>query len=197
MIIGLTGGIASGKSTATNILEALNVPIIDADAVAREITEPGQPTLTKLSAAFGEDILEDGVLNRSLLRKRAFVSPENIKMLNAITHPAIHKRLLKKLNHTSSAAYKILSAPLLFENSLDKLCNETWLIDTHQSIQLKRIQSRDNCNIEAAKSIIDAQLSSEKKREYADIVIDNSRTVEDLQQAVLKQHRLTLEKLNK
>jgi len=195
LIIGLTGGIASGKTTASNILKSLNIPIIDADVIAREITEPNHPILFELQKNFGADILDNGVLDRKKLREIVFSSPEQLKKLNAITHPAIRALILEQLKNTHSSTYKILSAPLLFENNLHLLCDETWLIDVDESIQLKRIIKRDNSDDFSAKKIIKAQLNPQIKRDLADIIIDNSKDIQSLEKSILNQHHLTLEKL--
>ncbi|MCJ8311794.1 MAG: dephospho-CoA kinase [Saccharospirillaceae bacterium] len=195
MIIGLTGGIASGKTTASNFLKSLNIPIIDADVIAREITQANHPILLELANTFGLSILNNGELNRQKLRQIAFSSPEQLKKLNAITHPAIRTLIIERLKNTITESYTVLSAPLLFENELHNLCDETWLIDVAEPIQLKRIIRRDNSNVLSAQKIIDAQLDPKIKRDLADIIIDNSKDINHLKQCILKQHHLTLEKI--
>ncbi|BCE00641.1 dephospho-CoA kinase [Marinicellulosiphila megalodicopiae] len=196
MIIGLTGGIASGKSTACSILQDLNIPIVDADIIARQITEPNHPILQKLAESFGDDILINGTLDRSILRQKAFASSKNIKLLNSITHPAIHQLILSALANSKTNQYTVLCAPLLFENNLDKLCDITWLIDADPELQVARIMQRDQCDEQTAYNIVNSQLPSQEKRLRADIIIRNNAILNDFKQSILNQHTHILKGLS-
>lgn len=187
-IIGLTGGIASGKSTVSRMLSALGAHIVDADQIAREIVTPGSEALSEIVAYFGQEILTpDGALKRGELARIVFNDPEALRELNRITHPriiaAIKARIKEAAAHSSVV---VLDAALLIELNLETLVNETWLVYVQPEIQLQRIFERESISRADAEKIISAQLPVEKKIKAADICIDNSGTLEALQQRITK-----------
>jgi dephospho-CoA kinase len=185
-VIGLTGGIASGKSTASNILRKYGYPVIDADIIAREIVEVGEPALSEIVDYFGDEILNsDGSLNRRELGNIVFSDENKLKVLNEITH----KRINDKIKHTIETygkrkAYDVvfLDAALLIEMNMRKLVDELWLVSVNPEIQLKRLMGREDINIEDAKNRINAQMTLKEKRKFADVVIDNSGTYLELEE---------------
>ena len=177
MIVGLTGGIASGKSLVSDALAACSVRVIDADAIAREIVAPGQPVLMELVRVFGSDMLHaDGSLNRARLRERAFVDAASRQQLNAITHPAIRTQMLAELQQAwqkNEAPYRLLSVPLLFENGLQELVDTVVVIDVSENVQLARAAQRDHADREAIVRIMQGQWSRHKRLARANFVVDN------------------------
>ena len=137
-IVGLTGGIGSGKSTITNLFVELGVPIVDADIVAREVVEKGSPLLAQIAEHFGESILtEEGELNRAKLRKKVFADENEKNWLNNLLHPAIRERMLARLN-AQTAPYTLFVVPLLIENKLTTLCDRVLVIDVKPETQIAR-----------------------------------------------------------
>lgn len=177
-IIGLTGGIASGKTTTSNILKELGGVIIDADKIARTIVEKGRPALKEIKRVFGEEILlESGELDRKKLGKIVFRDKNLLEKLNKITHPYIIENIINEINwykKTCNGCVIILDAPLLIEQNLIYLVDEVWLVLVPENIQIDRLLERESISIEDAKRRIDAQMSIEDKKKYADKIIDNS-----------------------
>ncbi|MCP4323048.1 MAG: dephospho-CoA kinase [Alteromonadales bacterium] len=173
MVIGLTGGIASGKSTVSNIFKRLGVEVVDADIVARLVVQKGQPALNEIESYFGSDILENGVLNRAKLRQIIFADETKKVWLNSLLHPIIHQEMLSQLE-SASGDYVLLEAPLLFENSLDKYCDHVLVVDIDERSQIKRASARDGCSEDQVKAIINSQFSREKRLKKANFIIDNS-----------------------
>lgn len=191
-VVGLTGGIGSGKSTIADYFAELNVPMIDADVVARQVVEKGSPLLAQIHARFGDSVLtEEGELNRSALRQRVFADEAEKNWLNALVHPAIRTEMLRQLDQTE-ADYVLWVVPLLIENGLTEFCDHVLVVDVPPEIQLKRASSRDNSQIETIKNIIKAQVSREERLTHADEVIDNSpplaENAENLKQQVQQLH---------
>lgn len=178
-IVGLTGGIGSGKSTIAELFAAHNVPIIDADVVARQVVEKGSPLLAEIAEHFGSQILtEQGELDRSALRQIVFES-ENEKMwLNNLLHPAIRQAMLEQLAQ-QTAAYVLWVVPLLIENKLTTFCDRVLVIDVDPDIQLERTIQRDKNQRDLAKKIITAQVDRSTRLKYADDVIENSLPLAD------------------
>ena len=177
MIAGLTGGIASGKSLVSDALSAYGVRVIDADLIARDIVAPGQPTLTALVHAFGEDILDaEGRLDRALLRERAFADDVSRAQLNAITHPAIRSGMMARLAEPwrkNEAPYRVLSVPLLFENGLQTLADVCVVVDVSETLQLARASQRDGTNAQDIARIMRGQWSRARRLAAAHFVVDN------------------------
>ena len=179
-VLGLTGGIGSGKSAASQWFEAQGITVVDADVVAREVVEIGQPALTQIQQAFGDWVLlADGSLNRRALREYIFQSPEARKTLESITHPAIRTSINQQL-HAAQSPYAILVSPLLFETNQHELTQHTLLIDATIELQIERASQRDGQNIEQIRNIIAAQMSREQKQTMADDIVLNDGHLDHL-----------------
>lgn len=175
-IIGLTGGIGSGKTTVSDMFVSLGVNVIDADIVARQVVAPKSEALERISQHFGQDILlENGELNRSLLRKKIFSNDNEKNWLNALLHPLIRKNIIEQLSQ-APGDYCILSAPLLLENNLQALVNRVLVIDVSLETQLVRTCKRDNSVQEEVNAIISSQISREKRISLADDIINNENS---------------------
>ena len=191
-ILGLTGGIGSGKSAASQWFETQGIQVVDADLVAREIVEPGQPALQQIHAAFGDWVLADhGALNRRALREHIFQLPEARQTLEAITHPAIRQSLIRQLQSAQSP-YAILVSPLLFETNQHELAQRTLLIDTSEDIQIMRASARDLQNEEQIRQIMAAQMSRAQKQSLADDIVTNDGHLEHLYAQLQPLHQLYL-----
>lgn len=178
-IVGLTGGIGSGKSTIANLFALLDVPIIDADIVAREVVEKGSPLLTKIVEHFGQHILDkQGNLDRTALRQIVFHSEQEKKWLNQLLHPAIRSEMLRQLEAVS-APYVLWVVPLLIENKLSELCDRVLVVDVLPDIQLERAIKRDESKAETIQNIIAAQVDRQTRLNYADDVIENNLPLEE------------------
>src|SRR5690554_1386826 len=191
MIIGLTGGIASGKSTVSNYLAELGAIIIDADKIAYEIMEKGKTAYWQIIEAFGREILaENGEIDRSRLGKIVFNELEKKKILEEITHPQVIREMREKIEeYRAENKVIVLDIPLLFEAGLDSMVDETWVVYVDRGTQLQRLMARDGLSYEEANKRIQAQMSLEKKRVLADFVINNKGNIEDLKRQVLLKWR--------
>jgi dephospho-CoA kinase len=199
LIIGVTGGIGSGKSALTAEFEKLNVVVVDADVVAREVVAVNSPALMQIVNEFGPDILlPTGELNRAKLREIIFSDEQSKQTLNAIMHPAIRNELIQQLIHAKSS-YVILSAPLLFENKLDKLTDKVVVVDVPEHVQVNRASSRDDVEQEQIKAIMASQYSREQRNEKADYLVANEHDISLLAKQVIKLNteflRLSADKL--
>ena len=187
-VLGLTGGIGSGKSAVSAMFEELGIQVVDADIVAREVVEPGSVGLTKITAHFGDEILtSNGTLDRAKLRAIIFADESQKQWLNNLLHPLIRESMLSQLKQATSN-YVILVAPLLFENGLEKYCNHTLLIDVPVDVQITRTTARDNVSVELAKQIIASQMSRADKQQKAGDILDNNRPLEEVKTDVQKLH---------
>lgn len=190
MVIGLTGGIASGKTTVSRLLRELGADIIDADKIAREIVEPGQNTLKKIIAEFGLDILNDnGVLNRKALGNIVFNNSNRLKILNEITHPQIKKVVNERLGfimRDNKDSIIIIDAAVLLESGMDKLVDEVWLVYVDYNTQLKRLMLRDNINENEAIVRIKSQMPVEEKMKHSNKIIDNTKDLDFTKEQVVK-----------
>ncbi|MCU0675574.1 MAG: dephospho-CoA kinase [Myxococcota bacterium] len=176
-VVGLTGGIACGKSTVAAQLAELGVPIVDADALAREVVAPGTPGLAAIVERFGSDVLlADGALDRKKLGERVFSDPDARRALNAITHPRIAAAGLEKLRALAEhpAPYRVYEAALLVENGMAKAFAALVVVTVDEATQLARLMARDGSTESEARARIASQLPLAKKIEVADHVIDNS-----------------------
>ncbi len=188
LIIGLTGGIGSGKSTVAGIFAEYDVPIIDADLIARELVEPGQPALAQITNQFGMEILNaDGSLNRQKLRKQVFADSAQRKQLEAILHPLIRQEMLARLESVS-AAYVILVIPLLVENGRWEVIDRVLVVNIDPDLQLQRVMQRDNTPIQEAQAAINAQINPKDRLSAADDIIDNSDDIATLRKQVKALH---------
>lgn len=180
MLIGLTGGIGSGKSLVSDYLATLQVRIIDADQIARDVVCPGGAVLQQLVQAFGAQILQaDNTLNRAELRRLAFVDVPSKEKLNAIMHPAIRKAIMVAIAQPFSpeeAPYRVLSAPLLLENGLQHLTDMVLVVDVAEKRQFERAAARDGVTPEALAGIIRSQWRREQRLAFAHVIIDNNGT---------------------
>ena len=190
--IGLTGGIGSGKTTVCGLFTDLNVPIVDADVIARQLVQPGQPTLTTLAKTFGDTILNpDGTLNRAELRQRTFNDSRVRQRLDEIMHPLIHRQIASAVDDLSTP-YCIIAIPLLVETQKSDRVDRVLLVDCPVETQLKRVLDRDKISREQAEAIIAAQATRKQRLALADDVIDNSREPSLLAEQVKNLHNLYL-----
>ncbi len=191
--VGLTGGIASGKSTAAKFFGALGVPILDSDQIAREVVEPGQPPLERLVARFGASILTpDGHLDRPALRDIVFSDPKARADLEALTHPAIGAALEAR-SATAGGPYQILVIPLLVEKHLGSQVNRVLVVDCDAALQIRRLRARDGSTPEQAQRILDAQVSRSTRLKAADDVITNDADMSAVSAQVAALHARYLE----
>lgn len=177
MIIGLTGSIASGKSTVAKMLEKLQLPIVDADQVARIVVEPGTETLQQIAQAFGEEIiLPDGQMDRKKVGDLIFHDPKKRKQLNDIIHPAIRKEMLRQRDeHLNNGALNVvMDIPLLFESQLQHFVERILVVSVTEENQLTRLMERNQLSFEEAKARISSQLPISVKEKGADAVIYNN-----------------------
>jgi dephospho-CoA kinase len=188
-VVGVTGGIGSGKSAATAEFEKLGITVVDADVVARQVVMPGTPCLQAIAEHFGNQLLtEGGELNRKALRQRVFSNPEEKEWLNKLLHPAIRQELISQLEQADSP-YVILSAPLLLENGLEKYCQRVLVVDVPESLQISRTIQRDNSPKSEVEAIMKAQLSRDERLKRANDVLNNDGSLEQLEQQVLQLHQ--------
>ena len=195
-VVGLTGGIGSGKSAAATIFAKLGVTVVNADSVARDIVEPGSEALKAIANRFGQSILlNNGHLDRAALREKIFSDAESSntakQWLEDLTHPLIRQRIIEQLNKQkieSEADYRILESPLLMETDQHKLVDRLLLIDIPKSLQIERTMARDHNSKEQVDAIIAAQMSREDKKLLANDQIENTGTLADLKQQVLALH---------
>ena len=187
--IGLTGGIGCGKSTIAQLFNShYNIPVIDADIIARQLVEPEQPALTLIQQTFGKAILNnDGSLNRDKLRDCIFSSAVKKKQLEDILHPLIYSQMQSEFEKQTSA-YSILCIPLLMETHMTTFVDRILIIDCPVEIQIERVIRRDQLSTHQISSIIDSQVSREYRLSHADDIIDNSNSSSQLAEQVKKLH---------
>jgi dephospho-CoA kinase len=186
-LIGLTGGIASGKSTVAKILRQLGAAIVDADGLSREVVEPGSDGWKEIVAAFGMDILQaDQTLDRQKLRALIFNNPGARKQLEAIIHPKVRALAEQRIRQHGDAGFALVvyEVPLLFEGKIHEWLRPVVLVACNVDAQRRRLETRDRITREAAQKIIDAQMSLEEKRRLADYVIENDGSLADLENQV-------------
>ncbi|MBZ0333186.1 dephospho-CoA kinase [Marinobacter sp. AL4B] len=189
-IVGLTGGIGSGKSTVVRLFGELGVHWVDADDVAREVVEPGMPALKTIAEHFGDEVLRaDGALDRAWLRQRVFAEPEERAWLEALLHPIIRDELIRQLQPADySLPYTLLVSPLLLETDQHELVNKTLVIDVPESVQLERTMARDSNSREQVERIMAAQMSRENRHAKADAIIDNNQPLIEVERQVAELH---------
>ncbi len=189
LVVGITGGIGSGKSAVTRRLEQHGITVVDADVVARIVVEPGKPALTQIAEHFGADILQaDGTLDRAALRARVFQDEAERRWLERLTHPLIGQEIVDQIS-ASRSPYTVLSSPLLLDTSQKALVECVVVVDVPEEVQIARTAQRDNNDEAQVKRIMAAQLSRESRLALADIVIDNSGSLEDLELQVDELHK--------
>lgn len=189
-IVGLTGGIGSGKTTVANQFAALGIQLVDADVVAREVVAPGSAALQAICSHFGvEMLLADGNLNRALLREKVFSNPNDKQWLNQLLHPLIRTQMLQQLAAATSP-YVVLVAPLLLENGLQSLVDQVLVVDVSPETQLQRTTERDKVPASQVEAIMASQCTPEQRRAGATQLLDNDLPLSDLPQRVAVLHQL-------
>ncbi len=189
MRVGLTGGIASGKSQVAELFAARGIPIIDTDILARQVVEPGQPGLAAVVATFGNEVLRaDGTLDRALLRSIVFGDPIKRKQLDGLLHPLILAAALRA-GQTAVGAYQIFAVPLLVETGFDKMMDRVLVVDCDPELQRQRLMSRDHASAQSADAMIATQASRAERLAIADDVILNDGTLRELEAEVERLHR--------
>ena len=196
LIVGLTGGIGSGKSTVAKAFTALGIQVVDADYASRAVVEPSMPALKAIEAHFGTKlILPDGCLDRPALRQIIFSDKVQKNWLESLLHPLIRDWILSQLEFAlASSPYVILESPLLFEADQDLLVSEVLLVDVPVELQLARAMARDSNTKQQIQSIINAQMSRQDRLRKADLVFDNSLPENTVPARVLKLHQQFLAK---
>jgi dephospho-CoA kinase len=194
LVVGVTGGIGSGKSAVTDRLANLGITIVDADVAARVVVEPGQPALQAIADHFGSGVIkEDGSLDRAALREIVFEHPDERQWLESITHPAIREEIICQLRSADSP-YVVLSSPLLIEASQNDFVDLVVVVDVPESTQLERTMKRDDNSADLVRQIMAAQLNREDRLRAADLIIDNDGNLEELHQHVDALHKQLLVK---
>lgn len=189
-VVGLTGGIGSGKSTVARMFGSLGVHWVDADNVAREVVEPGTPALERIAEHFGHDILlPDGGLDRAALRQVVFEAPEERAWLEGLLHPVIREELARQLHPEDYALpYVLLVSPLLLETDQHQLVDKVVVVDVPVDIQIERTMARDDNARDQVQRIIEAQIPREHRLRKADEVVDNNRPVTEVERRVNELH---------
>lgn len=187
--IGLTGGVASGKSYAAQLFAELGVPVLEADVVARIVVEPGTPGLAAIVAHYGSTVLQsDGALNRRALREIIFNDTAARRDLEQITHPLI-RQYVNQWRSTQSTPYCVYAAAILIEAGFDQTVDRVLVIDTPEAVQLRRVQARDGIDAALARQMIAAQATRQRRLSCADDVIDNKDEAQDLRTQLLRLHK--------
>ena len=196
-VLGITGGIGSGKTAVTDIFSKFNIDVIDADIASRKAVEKGSSCLKEIEDHFGSEmILEDGNLDRQKLREVIFDKEEEKDWLEKLLHPQILKIINSELAE-SKTIYTILVSPLLFETGQNKLCSRILLVDVEEKLQISRASKRDNVSEEQIKNIIEAQMSRSDKISLANDIVTNNGSLEDLKKEIISLHHNYLKLSNK
>jgi len=196
LTVGLTGGIASGKTLVADAFIALGVPVLDADQVSREVVAPGEPALALIAEAFGAEALQaDGTLDRRRMRERVFGNPAELRRLEAITHPAIRRRM-RDWRDAQTAPYCMLSVAILVESPrMRELVDRVLVVDVPVELQMTRLTTRDSVDLALARQMIAAQATREQRLAAADDLIVNDGSVEHTLAAVAALHHRYLQQL--
>ena len=193
LIIGLTGGIGSGKSAVSERFVAVGVKVVDADYASRVVVEKGQPALKKIAEHFGADILlDDGTLNRAALREKIFATQSERKWLESLLHPLINQYIFSELA-SATTPYAILENPLLFETGQAERCDRVLVVDVSVELQVQRVMARDDNPEAQVRAIIEAQLPREERLKRADDVIVNDKDLAHLDRETKRLHAAYLE----
>jgi dephospho-CoA kinase len=198
-VVGVTGGIGSGKTAVTNAFAALGIGIVDADIAARIVVEPGTPALADISRHFGGEVLKaDGSLDRAGLRRIIFSDPEQKRWLEQLLHPLIGAEIRQQLE-SANGPYAIFVSPLLIEAGQRRFCDRILVVDVPEALQLQRTMARDSNDADQVRRIIASQASRSQRLDSADDVIENTGTLAQLEAAVAGLHEqyLTLAKRKK
>ncbi|MDO9177257.1 MAG: dephospho-CoA kinase [Agitococcus sp.] len=192
-VVGLTGGIGSGKTAASDYLHSLGIDVVDADIVARDVVAIGQPALAQIAQHFGTAVLlADGSLNRSALRTIVFNNADERKVLETITHPAIRQEILQQLT-ASVSPYTLLVSPLLFESGQYQFAHRNLVIDASEDLQRQRAAMRDGVSSEQINNIMAAQLTRTERNRRADDIVINHGDLADLYQQLHIVHQQYLQ----
>jgi dephospho-CoA kinase len=192
--VGLTGGIASGKTTVSDLFAALGVPIVDTDVVSRKLLQPGELAYRQVCEHFGSAILSaDGEIDRAALRKLVFSNPRHKSWLEKMLHPLIYQRSHDAIKQHSRAAYVLVVVPLLFESSFQSLVDRVLAVDCSAEQQIHRLMKRDNIDEDLARSMLAQQLSNAERRARAHDIIDNHGDDADLRSQVNSLHQFYLQ----
>ncbi len=189
--VGLSGGVGCGKSEAGAMFRAHGAPLLDADEIARELTRPGAPHLEKISAAFGDEMLDqDGRLERARLRRLIFDDTDARRRLNAILHPAVRREIERRTAALDADhAYCVISAPLLLEAGMDDLVDVVVVMDCDERTRTTRIIERDGCDEAAVRKIFATQAGRDERLQAAHVVLDNNGDLEELRRRIERLHR--------
>lgn len=181
MIIGLTGSIATGKSAVADMLRSYNLPIVDADVIARQVVEPGSDTLAKIAEAFGpETILADGTMNRPYIGEQIFHEPDKRAVLNGIIHPAIRAEMIRQRDeYVAQGKHVVMDIPLLFESKLQHFVEKILVVAVDEDTQLRRLMARNGFSEQEAKARIASQIPVAEKVAGADGVLQNNGTLDE------------------
>ena len=189
LIIGLTGGIGSGKSVASDKFKSLGITIVDADVASRTVVEPGKPALKEIEDHFGSGIITaEGKLDRNNLREIIATDPEERKWLESVTHPKIGEQITKEISESTSV-YTLFVAPLLLETNSQEMCSRVVVVDVPKDVQIQRTAKRDKVSSNQVEQMVAAQMKREKRLEKADDVLLNNGTIEDLEKQVEELHK--------
>lgn len=189
-IVGLTGGIASGKSTVARIMAQAGAHVIDADLIAREVVHPGQPACEEIRSLFGDAVFRsDGSLNRSAMGELVFGNEKLRRQLEAIVHPRVQQGMdeaVRRIEKRFRDAVVVKDIPLLLESGMDRGLKEIIVVYVPEAVQIKRLMQRDGLSLNQARSRVRSQMPMEKKRALATILIDNSQTPAQTREQTLK-----------
>lgn len=189
LVVGLTGGIGCGKTAVSGLFASLGVPVIDADQLSRELTQPGTAGLQAIVDSFGGDVLtSSGTLDRAILRQRIFSDPDQRALLESILHPAIRREMQRRLS-ALQAPYAIVVIPLLVETGQQALVDRILVIDTSPELQRQRVLARDRISSRQLDDILAAQAGREQRLAVADDVLENNGDLDELKAAVERLHR--------
>lgn len=190
--VGLTGGIGCGKTTALKLFQQYGTPVIDADSIARELVEPGQPALTAIAEQLGSQFIKaDGALDRALLKQKVFTTPHMLAQLESILHPAIRRAILDRMNQYAAqdVAYIIVDVPLLVEKGYQQLFDRIVVVDCTEEQQRQRVSRRDHLDNQQICAIMQKQASRKERLEIATETLDNTASVKTLALQVEALHR--------
>lgn len=200
LILGLTGGIACGKSNVSRILRTLGTYVVDGDELSRRLTAPGGEALPDLRKAFGDGVFtEDGALDRKALGRIVFSDPEALELLNGIMRGRLRALIHDEIEaaRDSGAAVCVLDMPLLYEEGLDRLCPRVWCVTVPASVQMARLRERDGLSPEEAARRIASQLPTAEKAARADVVIDTDRSLEETEALIPRLWEAELQRFDK
>ena len=189
LIIGLTGGIGSGKSLASEKFKSLGITIVDADVASRTVVEPGRPALKEIEDHFSSEIITaERKLDRNKLREIIATDPEERKWLESVLHPKIGEQITKEISESTSV-YTLFVAPLLLETNSQEMCSRVVVVDVPKDVQIQRTAKRDKVSSNQVEQMVAAQMKREKRLEKADDVLLNNGTIEDLEKQVEELHK--------